>query len=200
MTDFKILLAIRRACDNVHPPEMGDCPAVETIVGLPDGAKGDLICRDDGIPSIEGSVAAFGEEILFWGVPGSVIDYRVGRSGEKRSLQGLVNLTPHAIHIVGADGADGSVVLTVPPSGILARCTTSRKVVGSLTEDWVTIPITRTVFGAVEGLPDPASGFEFIVSSLVAQAARERTDLLIPDDTIRDAEGRIIGCRALARL
>lgn len=39
-----------------------------------------------------------------------------------------------------------------------------------------------------------------IVSRLVAEACPERDDLVVPDDTVRDDAGRIIGCRALARV
>ncbi len=109
----------------------------------------------------------------------------------------LVNLTPHAINIVDADG---SALLTVAPSGTVARCATAREVVGSIVMDNAAISVNRTVFGAVQGVPDPAPDAYYIVSSLVAQALPDRQDLLIPDDTVRDAEGRIIGCRALARV
>lgn len=124
----------------------------------------------------------------------------------------LLNLTPHEIHIVDCGG---NAILTVPPSGTVARCTTARETVGALAvwraadgthnmgmdEDYdVDIPVTRTRFGAVEGLPDQIPGVFCIVSSVVAQAARHRQDLLIPDDTVRDSEGRIVGCRSLALL
>jgi hypothetical protein len=38
------------------------------------------------------------------------------------------------------------------------------------------------------------------VSRQVAEAARDRGDLLVVDETVRDNEGRIIGARALASL
>ena len=101
----------------------------------------------------------------------------------------LINLTPHAITIV-RDGGN----ITLPPSGTIARCTVARRQVGSVDG----IPINRTVFGAVEGLPDPQPGTYYIVSALVAQACPDRHDLLLPDDTVRDDQGRIVGCRALA--
>ncbi|MFC0903824.1 hypothetical protein ACFHWD_03850 [Clostridium sp. MT-14] len=64
----------------------------------------------------------------------------------------------------------------------------------------VQIPINRTVFGDIENLPEPQPDTIFVVSSIVAQAAQNRDDLFIPDDTVRDENGRIIGCRALARI
>jgi len=49
----------------------------------------------------------------------------------------------------------------------------------------------------VENLPDPPEGVYYIVSLAVAQAAR-RPDLLVPDDMVRDEQGRILGCRRFA--
>lgn len=110
----------------------------------------------------------------------------------------LINLTPHAIHLV--DNA-GNPVLTVEASGTVARCASTREQLGNMLHTSGTwVPITHTGFGAVDGLPGPQEGIHYIVSSLVAQATRDRSDLLIPDDTVRDSEGRIIGCRALARV
>jgi adenine/guanine phosphoribosyltransferase-like PRPP-binding protein len=39
----------------------------------------------------------------------------------------------------------------------------------------------------------------YLVSNIVAQAVR-RDDVLIVDDIVRDGEGRILGCRAFARV
>lgn len=127
----------------------------------------------------------------------------------------LVNLTQHDIVLVLPTGE-----YRIPPYGQVARVAVTREVAEHLpvSEDYGQIgdggdalgeslpprqhliPIHRTVFGAVEGLPDPRPFVQYIVSRVVAEAARDRDDLLIPDDTVRDEQGRIIGCRALARL
>jgi len=104
----------------------------------------------------------------------------------------VINLTPHNINVVGEDG---QVVQTFPASGDLARCQVSREQVGEING----IPVNRTVFGDVTGLPEQQEGVVYVVSALVAQAAG-RDDVLIPDDTVRDEEGRIIGCRGFARV
>ncbi|MBY6274192.1 MAG: hypothetical protein CW346_18740 [Bacillaceae bacterium] len=106
----------------------------------------------------------------------------------------VCNLTPHEVVVM--DRAGETVICRFPPSGTVARCTSQREVIGSINN----IPINRTTFGAVSGLPDPEPGVYYIVSALVAQALPEREDLLIPDDTVRDEAGRIIGCRAFARV
>lgn len=114
----------------------------------------------------------------------------------------IVNLTPHALNLVVGDRT-----VTIPPSGTVARVNVTRTVVDTVSVDGVEIPINETVYGEVVGLPDPAvlnipelqPDTVYIVSALVAQAAK-RPDVLIPDDLVRDEAGRVIGARALARV
>lgn len=105
----------------------------------------------------------------------------------------LVNLTPHAVNIVTAEG---DPIITVEPSGILARVSSSTVVVGDLDG----IPITATKYGEVEGLPAPEPGKVYIVSSLVAQRCKGRDDVFIPNESVRDDKGRIVGCKSLGRV
>lgn len=63
----------------------------------------------------------------------------------------------------------------------------------------IKIPTTRTVFGRPVGLPEPKTDVWLIVSQLVKSALPDRTDLLVPTDIVRDANGSIIGCRSLGR-
>jgi hypothetical protein len=107
----------------------------------------------------------------------------------------LINLTPHEVVLITEDGE-----LHIPSSGIIARCSVQRVTEKIVEVDGVKIPINRNVFGEVEGLPKPKEGVLFIVSSLVAQAMRDRDDLVVPDDTVRDEQGRIIGAKALAQI
>lgn len=110
----------------------------------------------------------------------------------------LVNLTPHKITIIGSDG---KTMCEIVPSGTIARAASI--IVDDGTVDGV--PIVRTTFGQVEGLPEPEPTKEimYIVSSLTVSAARRsgRTtdDLLIPGRMVRDEEGVILGCQALSR-
>jgi hypothetical protein len=76
----------------------------------------------------------------------------------------LVNLTPHEIVIVGADGA---VLARIAPSGQVARCTPTTVEVSGVGG----VPVVKTTLGAVEGLPAPQDGVVYITSSLVAQRA-----------------------------
>lgn len=105
----------------------------------------------------------------------------------------FVNLTPHVVTFFDTAG---NVILTVEPSGQVARCSVTREQVGDING----IPINKTQFGKVENLPEPQEGTIYIVSSLTAQAVPEREDVFITDDAVRDEQGRIIGCRALAHI
>ena len=101
----------------------------------------------------------------------------------------LCNCTPHAISIVRQDGT----VLTLAPSGICPRVTTTRIVVGSVDG----IDVHRTVLGAVTDLPDEEEFRMMVVSAIVAQACPGRGDLLSPGELIRGPDGQPTGCQGL---
>lgn len=61
------------------------------------------------------------------------------------------------------------------------------------------IPVVRTQFGAVSGLPDSSPDVVFVVSLLVLNAATDRDDLVAPGALVRDDAGRPIGCRGFSR-
>jgi len=104
----------------------------------------------------------------------------------------IINLTPHEITVVASNG---DVLMKIPVSGQVARCSVTRTVIGKLGG----IPVVRSVMGEVEGLPPESEGVYFVVSRVVAEAMKGvRDDLIIPDDSVRDAEGRIIGCKGFA--
>jgi hypothetical protein len=110
----------------------------------------------------------------------------------------IVNLTPHTINIVKED----NTILRIEPSGNLARVTTSTECVDVVTvktdvNTGFDIPITTTRYGEVEGLPDPTPNTIYVVSSLVAERVPGRRDVFIPNESVRDDKGRIIGCRSL---
>lgn len=105
----------------------------------------------------------------------------------------LVNLTPHTLHVIAAGGTNA-----IPSHG-LARAAVTREQVGTIDAGDFAVPLYRTTFGAITGLPDPAPDTVYLVSNIVAQAVR-RDDVLIVDDMVRDGEGRILGCRAFARV
>jgi len=129
----------------------------------------------------------------------------------------IKNLTPHAVNLVGEDG---KVLITFPSEGLI-RLSQKSEVVGYLTQTCpechgtgenkgdmcslckgigiVKVPISKTSFGEAEGLPPQEEGTIYIVSSLVCQAYPDRDDFFIPDQTVRDKEGRIVGCHSLSQ-
>lgn len=99
----------------------------------------------------------------------------------------IVNLTPHSITLCGK---------TIESTG-LARCTTTKEKIGEING----VPVNRTSFGSVTGLPEPQENTIYIVSKIVADAvSKDRDDVYIVDDTVRNEAGQIIGCNALARV
>lgn len=113
----------------------------------------------------------------------------------------IVNATPHAINIVGENGV---TIRTIEPSGQTVRCQSMTERVGNVDG----IPVTETVYGTPvvvdhdgneSPLPERKEGTIYIVSSLVAQAVR-RGDFLVPNESVRDEKGRIIGCKSLGRV
>lgn len=111
----------------------------------------------------------------------------------------IMNLTPHALTIIS--GENNMQKLVVEPSGIVARVAAHTENIGNITtDDGFTIPLTTTVFGQVEGLPAPEEGVVYVVSSLVAGRVPDRKDVFIPNESIRDDKGRIIGCLSLGKI
>lgn len=108
-----------------------------------------------------------------------------------------VNLTPHPIGFVDQDN---QLLLTVE-STTVARVSAQTTTVGYFVINGVQIPRTHTVYGQVEGLPDPTPGVIYIVSGMIVSALASqgihRDDLLVPGMQVRDEQGRVIGCRSL---
>lgn len=108
----------------------------------------------------------------------------------------LKNLTPHAVTVVDSDGA---TVYTLPASGEVARVETRSRWIGGvcpLGED-VMIPLYTQETWGVTGLPEQRDGVMLVVSGMVRAANPERMDLASPGELVRDADGRVVGCRGL---
>lgn len=104
----------------------------------------------------------------------------------------MVNLTPHDVNFVDNDG---NIVRTVKPSGVVARLSVETIVIGEIDG----IQVTESVFSDIENLPEEAEDTIYIVSSLVAEKAK-RPDVYVPNGSVRDSNGRIIGCKSLGRI
>lgn len=105
----------------------------------------------------------------------------------------IMNLTPHRIDFVTADG---SPLMSVEPSGTVARVSVKTETIGEVAG----IPVTKSVYSDIVDLPAPQEGVVYIVSSLVAQRCVDRDDVYIPNESVRDSEGKIVGCKSLGKV
>jgi hypothetical protein len=106
----------------------------------------------------------------------------------------LINLTPHAISIVGNDGAK----TIIPPSGKIARVTTAETVVDSLLD----VTVVSTTVTGVQGFDWLPEGASVIVSSMVLDNLPTNFPYraYAPDTgatALRNAEGQIEAVRRL---
>lgn len=89
-------------------------------------------------------------------------------------MKKLVNLTPHEISLANAQG---EIIETIPSTGY-CRLATTQETVDNING----FPVNRTIYGSVEGLPEPPQEDTiFIVSLLVAQQVPNRSDVVAPD-------------------
>ena len=110
----------------------------------------------------------------------------------------IINLTQHTINVIL-----GEKEIAYPSEG-LARVKTEEKEVGKING----IPVVKTVYTTVEGLPDQQGDTVYLVSTLVLQALKangiNRTDCLAPNtgvsSAIRDDQGRIVGVKGFQTL
>lgn len=107
----------------------------------------------------------------------------------------LINLTPHPVRLYGPEGDEPRE--EIPPSGEVARVATNDL---GTNHDKDGTPYELVEYGYIHNLPEPRSGVVYLVSLVVALAARNRSDLLAPYVEVRNAEGTMIGCRFLQKI
>lgn len=114
------------------------------------------------------------------------------------SMKNVINLTPHDVVIVDADGAE---IKRYPTAGPMVRVNTLDVPLESVDG----VSVVRTEYTDVTGLPDTQPNTVILVSVLVAQALKgSRADVYTPDtgpkSVVRDDQGRIIGVQRLMQL
>ncbi|WP_244963354.1 hypothetical protein [Actinomyces trachealis] len=119
----------------------------------------------------------------------------------------LVNLTPHDVVV---DPGDGTPPVRFPASGTVPRLLLSEPSRQALTvadparpddpDAAVALPLAigTTWQGIDPPLPDPRPGVLYVTSRVVAEHHPDRTDLVWPDDLVRDADGQVVAARRLA--
>ena len=106
-------------------------------------------------------------------------------------MSNLINMTPHPITIVDAEG---TVIKVIPASGNLIRLAQFTVPQNYTIDD---VPVTKSTYSEPNGLPEYQLGIFYIVSQLVKSACPDREDLLVPAEVVRDSSGNIVGCRSL---
>ncbi len=112
----------------------------------------------------------------------------------------IINLTEHAIHVVGEAG---ELRCTIEPSGMVAQAQIDRFADEEIMHEGVTFRLHRTRAGSITGVPEPAVDTFYVVSRFIALTLKEegRThDIVVTDLLVRDDQGVIIGCCGFARV
>ena len=104
----------------------------------------------------------------------------------------FINLTPHAINLIGEFDDES---FTIPPSGNTVRLDSTEEILFRIGD----IEVNQVLYSAAAELPPMVENHYYIVSALVANAYPDRPDFLMVHKTVRDDDGRIIGCRAFAQ-
>ena len=61
------------------------------------------------------------------------------------------------------------------------------------------MPVYKTEYGDIEGLPPESAGTVYLVSRLVLDALQgTRSDVFAPGQAVRDETGKVIGCRGFS--
>lgn len=108
------------------------------------------------------------------------------------------NFTPHTINVFSSYGE--KQLFSIVSSGV-ARAAESHELMDTLSTDDFNIPVDRVSYGTVDGLPPEKEGVFHVVSLITAlQCVGKRNDLLIVSGTVRDDQGRIMGCTGFARV
>jgi hypothetical protein len=107
-----------------------------------------------------------------------------------RCFMKLINLTPHVLNLIAADGS----VVDVQPSGDVARVASDSAIVATING----INVSQQTFGDVTGLPAAQDSVILIVSRMVKDRVTNRTDVMVPGAPVRDADGKIIGASGLS--
>lgn len=109
----------------------------------------------------------------------------------------IVNCTPHEINIF--DESETVIISSIPPSGIIPRCETIECHEETILFNGFDINIESSSMTNVIDLPEARDNTLFIVSRVVAENSN-RQDLIIPNKTVRNGKGQIIGCKSFAKI
>lgn len=109
----------------------------------------------------------------------------------------IINLTQHDAMIMNHAQ---EVIITIPASGSIARCTESFTNEQEIEVNGVVTTLSQKIVGATENLPPARDGVLYFVSSFVASDNPNRGDLITPASYVRNDKGHIIGMIGVASL
>lgn len=101
------------------------------------------------------------------------------------------NATPHALQILREDGPPAVFPVDLPAPRLAVTRDTLPSIDG--------FAVARPTMGQTTGLPDPVDGVYYVVSALVADANRDRRDLLSPGELVRDDAGKVVGAKGFCQ-
>ena len=104
-------------------------------------------------------------------------------------MKKFVNATPHPINIV--DPVTKEIIKTFPKTEYYCHVVTKITPIESDSE----IPLFKTEYFGLEGLPEPNDDTIYIVS--LPCIGKGRTDVVSPKGLVRDENGNPIGCEGL---
>ena len=108
-------------------------------------------------------------------------------------VERILNFTKHTVTFLMPNGN----TLVIPNSGVV-RLANSRVIVERVVYEGQEIRVNKVSFGNAVGLPPEREGTIIIVSTLTAKAFKDRNDIYVVDEPVREGKN-ILGCRALAK-
>ena len=105
----------------------------------------------------------------------------------------IINLTPHEVVLYKTDGS----ILKLPKAETplrLEQTTSQLKII-----DGVSFTITKYGLNN-QTLPKVEEGTIYIVSKIFLKAFPSRLDFYMVNETVKDENGHIIGCKSLTRI
>jgi len=122
----------------------------------------------------------------------------------KERITEIVNLTPHPFHIYESkhhvDVTKDKPIVTVQPSGRVARARAEIIKLGELTYKGVTLPRVVNIHQDVLNVPPPRPGTIYLVSYLVAVRLSGRPDIFAGASFVYNDKKKKVGIRSLCRI
>ena len=125
-----------------------------------------------------------------WWQPTTINCHLIHKGDEKM----FVNMTPHAINLLTTEGEN---IATIEPSGLTIRLDEEWSPIGTFDIEGHSVDLMHCEYSS-GSIPSSEEGTIFIVSAMVANNYPERKDFVMVAKTVRDDNGRIIGCTAFA--